>query len=535
MAVRWNEWLELADPGSLERGRIYARESRVRMLEQTPDGLLAEVEGTDDYRVRIGSSSYSCDCPVGVGGDFCKHCVAVVLVAGTDGAPEIAASDGDAAWQTVHTWLESLDAARLRELVQEAAAGDDAFTQSLVARAARATGDLGYLEELVDRTLRTRRFLGWNESTEYGYGAAQLVDELADALSPETADRLLPVLERAIDIVLRVIHRADDSGGLIGQVVRRLLALHSSAANQGAPDPKRLARWLLRHGVYDEDSYFVLDVDDYAAPLGEKGVALYRREVAKRALERPEDRHVHRALQRLAVLDRDVERVIELVGGDLGSVHQHLAVVEVLLEMEEHERALGFALQATAAPGAQHLVRDAYDVACDLLARTGDRDRVVELRHEQLERIPDESSFAALRRAASGTPAWTAERAWALEVLLTRNPRGWLSAMLSEGEVDQAWDAAQSMPLDARMWHSLLRARAQHHPEDVFDGYVELVNSELTVADQGRYRQACAYLRELRKTAVASEQQERFGQLLAELISSHRRRPTLVRMLQRIA
>lgn len=49
-----------------------------------------------------------------------------------------------------------------------------------------------------------------------------------------------------------------------------------------------------------------------------------------------------------------------------------------------------------------------------------------------------ESSYDALRKAAKDTQAWTKERAWALEVLLTRQPQAWVSALLGEGEIDLA-------------------------------------------------------------------------------------------------
>jgi len=48
--------------------------------------------------------------------------------------------------------------------------------------ATRATGDLAGLRGEVDRGLRTRRFLGYRESSEWARAAQPLVDELRRAV-----------------------------------------------------------------------------------------------------------------------------------------------------------------------------------------------------------------------------------------------------------------------------------------------------------------------------------------------------------------
>ncbi len=65
------------------RGRSYKEENRVTNLSLAGDSLSARVVGTQPYRVRLTCNrsrlDYSCSCPVGEDGNFCKHCVAVGL------------------------------------------------------------------------------------------------------------------------------------------------------------------------------------------------------------------------------------------------------------------------------------------------------------------------------------------------------------------------------------------------------------------------------------------------------------------------
>src|SRR5215210_6604209 len=68
--------LVLAGERYFERGENYYYDGRVH-------ALVEHVLGTYEYRVRFRAEDdelvYSCDCPLGVDGEFCKHCVAVGL------------------------------------------------------------------------------------------------------------------------------------------------------------------------------------------------------------------------------------------------------------------------------------------------------------------------------------------------------------------------------------------------------------------------------------------------------------------------
>lgn len=74
----------LARGATLARGRSYAKEGRVKKLTRRRARLSASVAGTALYSVSIWvrgrGLGFTCSCPAGAEGDFCKHCVAVALV-----------------------------------------------------------------------------------------------------------------------------------------------------------------------------------------------------------------------------------------------------------------------------------------------------------------------------------------------------------------------------------------------------------------------------------------------------------------------
>jgi uncharacterized Zn finger protein len=74
---------QLAGERFFARGERYFDEGRVHGLTEYRGQVAAKVAGTEDYRVKLwaerGDLGYSCSCPVGDEGEFCKHCVAVAL------------------------------------------------------------------------------------------------------------------------------------------------------------------------------------------------------------------------------------------------------------------------------------------------------------------------------------------------------------------------------------------------------------------------------------------------------------------------
>ncbi len=83
---------QLAGASYFSRGLDYYSQGRVSKLTPSPaGGVQARVSGAALYRVGLwrqgdGLIGYRCDCPMGQGLAFCKHCVAVAL-AWIDAAP----------------------------------------------------------------------------------------------------------------------------------------------------------------------------------------------------------------------------------------------------------------------------------------------------------------------------------------------------------------------------------------------------------------------------------------------------------------
>src|SRR5690606_21529756 len=136
--------------------------------------------------------------------------------------------------------------------------------------------------------------------------------------------------------------KADDSSGMIGDLAGRLLEVHLQLCNAGVADPKALAKWMVRFGFDDQD-FFTLDPVAYAPALGDDGLMLLRRTVDERGKEFEPPFAVRYTVERLAVLDGDVDRIVELLGGDVTAPHQFIRVAEAMIELGRAGDALAWA------------------------------------------------------------------------------------------------------------------------------------------------------------------------------------------------
>ncbi len=427
-----------------------------------------------------------------------------------------------------------LSAEELREILRSAVDRHPDVERHVLLAAARSEGDFGELRREVDRGLRTRRFLDYHESSAWARAAQPVLEELHLAAQTSPSAELLALIERSVGHVVKVIMHADDSNGTIGDLARELLDLHAQVCAAWVADPLTLAEWMVRFSCDDQD-FFEIDPVRYRAALGENGLAAYRQAIEQRHTDGSELFAVRRARERLAVLDGDTEAVVALLGGDLSTPHQFIAVCEAMAELERENDVLAFALRGIAETSGWQ-VDKLYDVACGVHERGGAPIEALALRRQQHERAPSASTYSTLRRAAEALDAWGLEREAARRALRERDRGSYVDALLQEGDADTAWVVATEDPTwdpggDRRA--RLAQAREATHPDEALSLYMLVAGEELLQTGRRAYARAIAMLKHARRAASASEQDHWFSDQLLDLREQHRRRPALIQMLDK--
>ena len=399
------------------------------------------------------------------------------------------------------------------------------------------------VSELADAVLpliRTRADLWrWLASNEHGRQMHEAVEILQQAAETEDPTVVFAVTQKAIASALKVIMRADDSSGIIGDACRALLDLHPQVAARARPPVAKLVDWMMTFQFDSECDYFHLDLVAYARALGEKGIAAYRARLADleaRLGIRPSEDERWTApyshdwftldwnAQRLAVLDRDVEAIIRTHARDRKVAQWFLDTAEALAEIGEFDLAIDWARQALDV-GPDHQSLKAGEYWCTLLAEH----RPVELLAARLEvfrRWPSSTTAARLYRDA--VEEWPQHRDEVMQRLAASPRDAVLFALLSLKDVQYAWELAHVLALDDdRTWSDLVKAYEKVDALAVLPVLNRLVLIELVETGAQHYQIAARRLKKMRTLAAGSEYAPEIDHFIAELREANRRRPRL--------
>lgn len=396
------------------------------------------------------------------------------------------------------------------------------------------------LADAVLPLIRTRSDLNrYSAANAHGRDMHEAVDILEAAIPTTDPTEIYTVAHKALASSLKVIARADDSSGIIGDACRRLLELHPQAAAAARTPVGKLIDWMMKFQFDQEVDYFELDPVAYAPALGEVGMAAYRKrlaEVETRLGPQPsaEDRwtsgHSHEWFtlewnaQRLAVLDHDIDAIIRTHARDRKVAAWFENTAGAFEEIGEIDLAIDWAKQATDFDRGDQ-ARKAADYWCGLLGE-----------HRPAEAL--EARLLVFRKWPSSTSAArlyeTAGRSWPdfrdeVVTMLAASPRdAVLFALLALKEPEFAWNLAHSLALDSdHTWSELVKAYEKVDPLAVLPIHQRLVENELVEAGAQHYRLAARRLAKMRKLADGSDQAAAVAELIAALRETHRRRPRL--------
>ncbi|UOG20740.1 hypothetical protein MTX80_16835 [Gordonia amicalis] len=400
------------------------------------------------------------------------------------------------------------------------------------------------MSELADNVLpliRTRADLHRRGSTAHGKQMSVAVDRLAAAAASGTDPQdVLSVTQKAIASATTLIMRADDSSGYMGDAIRGLLALHPQVAVDAKPTPSKLVKWMIDFQFHNECDFFTIDPVAYAPALGKRGIAAYRAELEeiREALgppvidpERPWAAEFGRSRfalayndRRLAVLDRDVDKIIDTHARrqpnaaflqDTAIALAEIGEIDLAIEYARKASDLGSGFQSQAAAG--------------YLSELISEHRPTELLSTRLDTFARWPSFATatdLHEAAGDE--WPDLADDVLTKLADRPAELILFLLRTLGNVECAWQQAHSSELgDEEVWLELVNAYETIDPVAALGPLQRIVEERLATAHPRNYRQASRVLTRMRRIAAGTTAANTVSELIDRLRTENRHRPRL--------
>ncbi len=568
---------------SFERGSDYAADGRVKRLEVGAASATATVRGTRSYRVRLwledGAPMFSCTCPVAADGLFCKHCVAVGLVA-FEGVAGAAGIHRRPAADDVRAYLEGLDKARVVELLVAQADDDELLRGRLQVEAARAAGatvDLARFRRAIRQAINPRGFVDYRSMYDYARGVDALIDSLADLLAAGSPAEVVNLCEYALTCLEDALGNVDDSDGQLTDIKERLCDLHHDACLAARPDPAALAERLFEWELSSDWGTFFGAAKTYADVLGDAGLAVYRQQAGEvwartAALAPGEEREystrrfaITHIMETLAELSQDVDALVAIKAHDLSSPYDFVEIAEIYREAGRSDDALAWAERGAAAYPDCTDVR-LLEILADEYERRGRGEDAVQVMWSLLERRPSVDSYQRLKARAVRHGDWTVRRAKALDCLrvaagapritprLDRLPRSaaklslmsgstpfaapWsegrsevVRALLWEGDVDAAWQEAVAGGCSLSVSMKLAGARAVEHPEDALPIFERQVDRLIHQKNRRGYEEAVKLLTTIAELMNRAGRADEFPEYLVQVRTANKQKRSLLKLL----
>jgi len=546
------ELQSLAGRRAFERGHGYALDGRVHKVRATGRQVTAKVRGSSSYKVGLWvedeEAAWGCTCPVGREERFCKHAVAVGLVATGAVEPE----DGDDTAEEVDLagYLAALDHEALVDLVLERAAADGLFDARLRAAAASRSGgrpDLTSYRQALAAAFETDGYIGYREAYDYTTGIRSVLDELQLLLAEGHAEDVVALSEYAADLAEDALGYIDDSDGGMSLVAEQLWDLHLAACKEARPEPIELARNLYereRHGGDLEVFYGA--VETYADVLDEAGLTEYRRLAqaewdALPALGPGDSEHtwssgrfhLTQVMLSLADLSGNVDAVVEVLARDQSSAYQFVKIAETLHRAERHDEALDWALKGLSVHG--YLDHRLVQFVAEEHHRLGRPAEAVAVLWHAYENVPGVETYRRLKEHAERADLWPEQRDRALALLRQRakgqrNSSTLVAVLLLDGEVEQAWAEATVGGCRRDQWLELARLREDEHPDDAIPLWRDEVTREIAAMSNPSYANAVALIERIGRLLRLVGREEEFASYVAGLATEHKRKRNLMKL-----
>jgi uncharacterized Zn finger protein len=553
--------LELAGQTYFDRGEDYHRGGHVYDLVEHAGIVVAKVAGTADYRVRLwveDGLAHSCDCPLGLDGEFCKHCVATGL-AWLEGEFSEHGPGGSATMDDVQAYLKEQDKDLLVRLVMQQAMEDEGLRERLLLRASRMGGlDPAAFRRAIDDVVRFDDDY-YGPPWEYARGIQNVVGAIEELLEEGFAQEVIELSEYALASVERAMYY--DVVGTIGEILEALEGLHHKACKQAKPDQEALAKRLFEWELGGDHDTFFDAVNTYADVLGEKGLAEYRRLAEKEWADVPalgpdrEDRPRYYGkreiladiMQTLAYRSGDVEALVAIKSKDLSNSFAYLEIARLYKQQGDDEKALEWAEEgAWVFPGGGH--PDLRRFLADEYHDRGRHDEAMDLAWKEFAEVPRLHYYQELKAHADRAGAWKQWREKALGFLredIARKEKKsnnrylmfsvdnseLVGILLWEGNVEEAWQEAKKGGCSDGLWLDLAARREECHPEDslaVYQGRIEpLVNQ----TNKKAYADAYKLLLRVRELMHRLGRQAEFDEYVELLRLEYKRKRNFMKLL----
>ena len=538
--INHTTFLDLAGKAAYQRGEIYYQDGLVGDLRINGNSIIAEVEGTELYRVTLKHTARvfegSCDCPASENFDFCKHCVATGLKYLEHNQNKEVLKDSKAD-DLLKNYLLSLDKNVLAEQLESLILNDKILEGDWTLKAEIAAGKLdhkAFKKRFTKAIPYNRHLYRYAQVRDYFSRIELVVDKLAEFRSDFKAADVLGLVDYALQRIEKALETIDDSGGFRYASVEILNELHIEILSEiDWPVEKRAAYLLEIYNASDNDFYPDIP-GSYVEALGEEGLKYFNAELQIQwdALPPLADnkiseydwetgslyRHLQGPLLVAAKLRGDIDCLIQLKLKTAVSSRDCIEISTLCLDHDRLAEAIDWWQKAKSWQKSERGYRGDRNGAFSeqevaILSYQKKFNEALQIRWAEYQRISSMHSYGKLVEMAAlakDTSNWYQRAVDYLNTKFEQNPNPYLVSLiaelhLKEQQPEQALALAKQHQLHPETLLEIIRANKEKVIE-IIPIYLRLAEYEVELTKNSAYRSAIKLLKEAEKLTINDEQ-----------------------------
>jgi tetratricopeptide (TPR) repeat protein len=320
---------------------------------------------------------------------------------------------------------------------------------------------------------------------------------------------------------------------------------HHAACAAGQPDPLALADFLASR-LLSRDEFPQPAVARYRELLGAAGLERLRAALLTAWRQDPSDSAARRAIEDFLRMTGDTETLVEVMSADLPPTGAgHLQIAQELDSAGRRDESLEWAERGLRLPGRDRSAGPALsDYLVERYLELGRTPDAMQIRRDDFASAPELAAFGRLRATAKETDTWPGTRQWALDRLradadaMRKSHRGvrfrpgpvLIDALISEGDIDLAWDAAAEIATEAQ-WLRLADLVAEMRPADALAVYQRQIQALKQETGDKAYERLARLLLSARACHLRLGTEAAFGLYLRALRADQKRKRRLISVL----
>lgn len=567
---------QATDDGSWGRGVDYFDEGRVESLIIDDGEITAKVRGRRPYKVTLeitaGYPEGDCNCPMGEGGYFCKHCVAVALAYLEDQGEALRTKKrkkgkkrkaAKVTIKDVKQYLGGRDKSELVDMLIEQVKQDDNLRERLFLLLASDHNGKVAMEtfrEAIDEAT-TADCYDYRYGGDRGYERSRDMGEVLGSL-----ERLLEEGHGAevMELAEYAIERCDASGDHADEYyVEKLVELFHEACKKVQPEAEEFAVKLFTMSIQSE--WFCEAVEDYQDILGKKGMSIYRQLASEQWAKIPVLKagdesdyggtrsRITRIMETIAGMDNDIEMLVEIKSKSLTQPWDYLKIANIYKENKQRGKAIAWAEKATKAFSRKDGLRTVGEFLAEEYHHLKRHDEAMDIIWEEFTEHTGLAGYQNLKKHADRCGQWEQWRKKALEYIEAETGKGmrkskrdrWsysgfsdhsllVQIYLWENSVEKAWREAQTGGCSTNLWLNLAEKRGGTHPDDSIEIYKSVVGPIVERTNDDAYREATGYIKAIRKLMSVQKKEKEFDTYLSEIRTAFKRKRNFIKMLAKL-